>query len=91
VQLRSSAVFYLNFCQKFPRFALAGMFFRMLNAKSERTYNVRCVKAVTMPAVTEILIYISLKGLSHKIFWACFLGCMDVSRPECEPLVALKF
>jgi hypothetical protein len=32
-----------------------------------------------------------LKGLSHEIFMPVFLACMDASRPECEPLVVLKF
>ncbi len=32
-----------------------------------------------------------LKGLSHGIFRPVFLACMNASRPECEPLVVLKF
>ncbi len=32
-----------------------------------------------------------LKGLSHEIFVPVFLGCMDVSGPECEPLVVFNF
>jgi hypothetical protein len=32
-----------------------------------------------------------LKGLSHEIFRPVFLACMVASRPECEPLMVLKF
>jgi hypothetical protein len=32
-----------------------------------------------------------LKGLSYEIFGPVFLGRMDVSRPECELLVVLKY
>ncbi len=32
-----------------------------------------------------------LKGAVPSDFWACFLGCMDLSRPEREPLVVFKF
>jgi hypothetical protein len=31
-----------------------------------------------------------LKGLSHEIFQACFLACMDAAMSECEPLMLLK-
>ncbi len=33
----------------------------------------------------------ALKGLSHEIFRPFFLVCMDISGPEYDPLVVLKF
>ncbi len=46
---------------------------------------------VPVPAPVTVLVQINLKGLSHEIFEPVFLGCIDVSRPECEPLVVFKF
>jgi hypothetical protein len=31
-----------------------------------------------------------IKGTVARDFWACFLACMDASRPEYEPLLPLK-
>jgi hypothetical protein len=31
------------------------------------------------------------KGAVAWDFWACFLACLDASRPECEALLVFKF
>jgi hypothetical protein len=46
---------------------------------------------VSLPIRCTSLGYPSFKGLSHEIFGPVFWAVwMDVSRPECEPLVVLK-
>jgi hypothetical protein len=59
----------------------------MHHISAEKVLCTTCTPSKNLPYICEVLMF--LKGLLNEIFRPIF-GCIDVSRPECEPLLLLK-